>query len=89
MAEYIDKGELIDFVKDSYGGGNEENTCIWYRDLIDFIQSAPAADVVPVVRCKECKHYLYQGINAGWVCMKNAFGMGKDDFCSYGERRER
>lgn len=44
----------------------------------------PNPDVVPVVRCGECKHtYLHNGI---WRC---TFGMlipGRDGYCSYGEK---
>lgn len=43
MSEYIEKGKLIDYVQDAYGGGNEDNTCIWYGDVIEMIRSEPAA----------------------------------------------
>ena len=45
------------------------------------------ADLVPVVRCKDCKH-RYK-MPAGWsLCNKKMAGMIHDsDFCSYGERR--
>lgn len=46
MSEYIEKGKLIDYVQDAYGGGNEDNTCIWYGDVIEMIRSEPAADVM-------------------------------------------
>ena len=45
-------------------------------------------DVVPVVRCKDCKHYGNYG--RVWDC-RNYSGMhlpNDNDFCSYGERRE-
>ena len=43
------------------------------------------ADVVPVVRCRDCKHWKsYYG-----RCYKHdEYGMASDDFCSYGERKE-
>ena len=54
-------------------------------ELIKRIWSIPAADVVEVVRCKDCKHY----IKAMSLCTQEA-GMGdvrdKMDFCSCGER---
>ena len=50
MSEYIDKGKLIDYFKDTYGGGIEENTCIWYQEVIRDIDEMPAADVEPVRR---------------------------------------
>lgn len=52
MTEYIEKGKLLDYVQDTYGGGNEDNTCIWYGDVIEMIRSEPAAEVAPVVRGK-------------------------------------
>ena len=47
-------------------------------------------DVVPVVRCKDCKHFVApQGVpccdNFYWLGFPNASG---NDFCSYGERKD-
>lgn len=60
--------------------------------LFDKLQKVPAADVAPVVYCKDCKHYdmgvclkIYSDGNihsAAWQKQK------PDDFCSYGERKE-
>ena len=61
------------------------------------LMQAPAADVVEVVRCKDCKHNV-----ANWqhdeldiedytdiVCdYFMTDGMEANDYCSYGERRE-
>lgn len=45
--------------------------------------SIPAADVAPVVRCKECKW-----TGGDFVCYRGVMVQHKpDDFCSYGERR--
>lgn len=47
-----------------------------------------AADVVPVVRCKDCDHLEKYGF-----CFKNINGLSgykkpkADDFCSFGERK--
>lgn len=45
------------------------------------------ADLVPVVRCKDCMH-RYE-MPDGWsLCNRKMAGMIRDsDFCSYGERR--
>lgn len=56
-------------------------------------------DIVPVVRCKDCKH-VYCRIYHGWqepiyTCAHlrsrwnthNDLEVNPDDFCSYGERR--
>ena len=48
------------------------------------IDSQPTVDAVPVVRCRECKHY-----DGKWMC--KIFGVPSrkpDDFCSHGERKE-
>lgn len=70
-----------------------------YRDFTYSVADCPyyqnAADVVEVVRCKDCKHYDKHGYK---ICALHSeqpdqFGAGvniymeSDDFCSYGERR--
>ena len=55
-------------------------------------QQRPTIDAVPVVRCRECKHYdmgvclkIYSDGNAhpeAWQSRK------PEDFCSYGERKD-
>jgi dCMP deaminase len=53
---------------------------------------APAVDAVPVVRCKDCKHYdSMQGECYGQDFIFTEDGslyVGEEDFCSYGERKE-
>ena len=54
----------------------------------------PTADVVEVVRCKDCVHFeaitLDSGISVGLGNCKNTNGINlypnETDFCSYGER---
>ena len=47
-------------------------------------------DVVPVVRCKDCKHCIYISYACGDVrCGKLHTDYIKEgDFCSYGERKD-
>ena len=42
-----------------------------------------ALDAEPIVRCKDCKHYL-------WLAECNIIGdcMGTHGYCAWGERRE-
>lgn len=66
-------------------------------DVIATIEYAPTIDAVPVVRCKDCKHYR-EGIvlSPQKFCFRLKDRDGKeigytfaeDDFCSYGERSE-
>ena len=49
-----------------------------------FISNAPTINAVPVVRCRECKHY-----DGKWMCKISGVPSRKpDDFCSHGERKE-
>lgn len=54
-------------------------------NIVQLMKDAPEADVVEVVRCKDCK---YSNTN-GTVCR---YSVGKavepEHFCSYGERRK-
>lgn len=52
----------------------------------------PTADVVEVVRCKDCKHFCpYEGEEHKGDCAE-LVGLEscvyEDDFCSYGERKD-
>lgn len=62
----------------------------WLSDEFE-IEDAPAADVVPVVRCKDCKYLVNATVNANGflICDVNDMEIAPDDFCSYGEPKER
>lgn len=85
MAEYIDRAAAV---KSVLRMRRPENSVAQNR-LLSIIQmdmlKLPAADVVPVVRCKDCKY------NVGTKKCLNPdsfFAVPKDDdFCSYGERK--
>ena len=84
MAEYIDRAAAV---KSVLRMRRPENSVAQNR-MLSIIQmdmlKLPAADVVPVVRCKDCKHY-----DIGGSCIICGFQSRKpDDFCSYGERKE-
>lgn len=48
------------------------------------LNKIPAADVVEVVRCKDCKFYDVLGLKC--LHPRHIIVMGIDDFCSHGER---
>lgn len=50
---------------------------------LDEIRHAPTVDAVVVTRCKDCAH-LY-----GTLCTVCGLLPQPDDFCSYGERRDK
>ena len=46
-------------------------------------------NVVPVVRCKDCKHFYTDEYYGATTCDHNCIvEPDNNDFCSYGERRE-
>ena len=88
MKEYIEraalKRELAPY---------EENDFSQQMDVIlAIVDAQPAADVVEVVRCRECQWYS-AGANDSESWSDCTFRYGKhfnvspDDFCSYGQRK--
>lgn len=61
------------------------------KQTITDIDNAPTVDAVPVVRCKDCKHFKSQTENTG-VCdggfCHAPVHVAVIDFCSYGERKD-
>ena len=88
MDEYIERGTAIAKLT-ALEVSKTNATIVGAKRLLAEI---PAADVVPVVRCKDCKHYdmgvclkIYSDGNAhpdAWQSRR------PEDFCSYGERKE-
>lgn len=57
--------------------------------IYDTIKNIPTTDVVEVVRCKNCKHFITDTFKRT-MCNRTftMFEMNENDFCSYGERKE-
>lgn len=88
MAEYIAKAAAEKFIED--GLNDPDETKRFGHDAIEImaeIHFMDAADVVPVVRCKDCKH-CGKG-ECGLWCTLHDDGYARDDyFCAAGERRD-
>jgi hypothetical protein len=96
--KYILRSGAIDAIKRNAGTLYTREAEFLFRKVISLLKNAPAADAVPVVRCKGCKYYRNhpnglcylhtepteneRGYSGEAVCVE------PDDFCSYGERRE-
>lgn len=96
MVEYIDKADLLkrleSRIKD-YGRDCNINAPVisrTYQEVLQMVKNLPIADVVPVVRCKDCK-WLYKPSLLCTHKRNRVFNTGIErDFncyCSYGERR--
>lgn len=86
MNEYIDKGAAKRAVDMALELDETE-----YKKVCAAIDNViPAADAVPVIRCKDCKHgkpYRNMfGIN-GFKCELLCVDLSEEAFCSYSERK--
>ena len=99
MNEYIDRDALRQAVLESQhnnphprGMAHIAHDCE-HAHFVAMIARFPAADVAPVVRCKDCKHSCKDG--TGRTCegywyelSEFAVSVEDDDFCSYGEQKD-
>ena len=57
--------------------------------LVEGAKAVPAADVRPVVLCRDCKNADYSGMGSGCVwCNEMERAMRETDFCSRGAKME-
>ena len=91
MAEYINMETAI--AKLTALEVTEPNATM--TDAKRVLADMQTADVAPVVRCKDCMHYLIVDEFEGgkrYMCKVNRFSYIKSDgdmhYCSYGERKE-
>lgn len=99
MPEYIERDALRQAVLESQhdnshprGWAHIAHDCE-HAHFVAMIARFPAADVAPVVRCKDCKHSCKDG--TGRTCegywyelSEFAVSVEDDDFCSYGEQKD-
>ena len=82
-----------DFIKRKAAMEIVKRTSGDYATAFSEIRQLPAADVAPVVRCKDCKHYTdFDPHDCKRLrfhfCNKFNNITRESDFCSYGERKE-
>ena len=82
MKKYIDAEGVMRACYDSFlKTGNKA-----YREIFALVEAVPAADVVEVVRCKECKYRDDDDFCTGRGYPNTL--VPDDGFCDKGERRE-
>lgn len=92
MAEYLEREALqAALMRKRCGVANQRYTEGWNDCLLrvkSMVSKAPAADVAPVVHCKDCAHRTEMG-NCGHPryhgILPSAYPY---DFCSYGARMD-
>jgi hypothetical protein len=101
MAEYIDKEQFLASMgltgdETKYGNRDAEHQHRSYStymsyEIMDCVDdSIVEEELVPVVRCRECKYW--QDNNGGYPHNECRWGKDEtpdpDDYCSYGKRKE-
>ena len=97
MARYIDTNYLFKCQTCRHFDGDECDTfCDSYECYSPDMSKIPTADVVEVVRCKDCKYSSKEKrydtdeeyLACGEWCYYDSVETEPDGFCSYGERKE-
>ena len=87
MAEYIKRGDAFDAVMGQFCASSDE-TEEALNGAIEDIRKIPAADVVPVVRCGECRFWTESSaIPTIGTCMFASIRHTVGFFCANGERK--
>lgn len=93
MARYIDAEELLNKRPFTISGGKPSDYLEGFLDCVDeakeAINNTPTADVVEVVKCKDCGLRKTNDCAMYYACdCGGQFSWENDnDFCSYGERK--
>lgn len=85
MARYIDADELeIEYYGLSIHGTMAVKSVL--PIFTDLLEKQPTADVVEVVRCKDCTHREKDDVGRYFCALDDCY-CGDEDYCSRGERR--
>ena len=78
LAKFIDYGHL----------NNPDEKLYSENDIREMIDMMPTIDAVPVIRCKDCKHF--NPMRKVWRCTQSMVGMisEAEDYCSRAELKE-
>lgn len=101
MAQYIDRESAVKLLRNQALEALEySNTkCEVLASVADELEDFPAADVAPVVRCKDCrysrpriaaeKEFLRENVVICTATIRSEYiAKWEDDFCSEGVRKE-
>lgn len=80
MADYIKRKDALKVINSRMWSSSADHTM--HNSLVSLINILPSADVVEVVRCKDCRFFDSAG------CAMEDVVVYPNDYCSYGERAE-
>lgn len=91
MARYIDADKIRDEVFDCLClNWNIAHKYNMYSDVLDMIDNTPTKDVIPVVRCKDCrncKKSLFT-LSEEYICLYTQKTTTPEDYCSVAIKRD-
>ena len=78
------KNKLIEILRDMSG------VAFTNKEKADYLMQH---DVVPIIKCKDCKfaepYMSASGEEMNACCINDLSGLEPDDYCSYGERKDK
>lgn len=90
MAEYIEREAVLALKKPF--PTSKDSVTLYQQYFISptAVETIPAADVVPVVRCKDCEYSANAWVNENGflICPASGMEITDNDFCSYGARMD-
>ena len=84
---YIEREKVLEIAKDEYHSDFHKSMAD-LTSLRELLEDTPTADVVEVVRCKDCKHRTNKGICEKFR-QRYPFFPEDDFYCGFGELKER
>lgn len=87
MADYVRREDALFALRKAERGGSMTALTRLERAYAE-IREMPAADVAPVVRCKDCRHSKYAAWCEGYACCRTVGEYHHADFgCTAGKLR--
>lgn len=88
MPRYIDVDGLPMYDELFMKGKNDSGVWVRYKDVEKLLRNAPTADVVEVVRCKDCHFCNIYDDTDSMLCRVFDIFVRSDFFCQDGKRRK-
>ena len=87
--DYIKQADALQHFENYTPGG-----CVMKEDVINGLKEIPAADVAPVIRCRDCKHAMMTYSGECKYCkmwmqdgVDEALYLDGDFYCAFAERK--
>lgn len=83
----IDKDMLIEILGEMQGLCDTKAALIQNSKIWQQVKDLPAVDAVPVIRCKDCKHWQCDD-SESYCDELGIFDTDMNSYCSYAKRKE-